>query len=218
MTLSRSQVREVDRVAIEQFGIPGIVLMENAGRAITDRICELNLAGPVVIMCGAGNNGGDGHVVARHLDLRGYDVTTVNAVPSSKLTGDAAANYQINERLGLREVTYSGLESNEADIVQLCDSAVLIVDALLGTGATGAPRAHFARLIEIANAASAKRLAIDIPSGLDCDTGEPSTPTFRPDFTTTLVARKTGFCSEAAKEFLGEVTIHDIGFKLPTPN
>ncbi len=212
--LNRDQVRAVDRIAIDQFGIPGIVLMENAGRCICDRICELGIAGPVVILCGRGNNGGDGYVVARHLMTRGFDVSTVSASPSIELSGDAATNCRINDRLGIKRIEASwtddaGFES----IHQLVHSADWIVDALLGTGASGAPRDLIAKLIDLANEASGRRLAIDIPTGLDCDTGHMPGAVFRAAHTATLAALKPALV-DGASECAGVVSVHDIG--IPT--
>ena len=209
--LNRDQVRAVDRIAMDDFGIPGIVLMENAGRGISDRICELGLAGPVVILCGRGNNGGDGYVVARQLVTRGFDVSTVSTSPGSELSGDTAINCRINDRLGIERIEVSlkddvGFEA----IRQLLDRADWIVDALLGTGASGAPRDLMAKLIGLANEAPGRRLAIDIPSGLDCDTGETPGAVFRADYTATLAALKPALVNGVSR-CAGVVSVHDIG-------
>ena len=96
--LNLDQVREVDRRAVDEYGIPSIVLMENAGRGVVDTLCRLGIDGPVVVGCGRGNNGGDGLVVARHLDLRRFDVTVLLACHPDTLAGDAATNYRILAR------------------------------------------------------------------------------------------------------------------------
>src|SRR5213593_3594583 len=93
LILNREQVREVDRRAIDEYGMSGLVLMENAGRGCADKLCELGIAGPVVICCGKGNNAGDGFVIARHLDLRGVAVKVVLWSDPAELQGDAGANY-----------------------------------------------------------------------------------------------------------------------------
>src|SRR5213595_306044 len=105
--LSRAQVREVDRRAIDEFGMSGLVLMENAGRGCVDTLCSLGCRGPVVVVCGKGNNAGDGFVIARHLDLRGVAVKVVLLTPSDEFRGDAAANYAIIARGGLSIVDLS---------------------------------------------------------------------------------------------------------------
>src|SRR5450432_2124338 len=131
-TISRQQARELDRRAVEEYGVPSVVLMENAGRGATDLLCKLGIAGPVVVCCGGGNNGGDGFVVARHLDLRGFEVRVLLFSGPSKLSEDAEINYRILEKSGvpIRQVEPQELER------ELAGSA-WIVDALLGTGARG---------------------------------------------------------------------------------
>jgi NAD(P)H-hydrate epimerase len=188
----------------------GLVLMENAGRGCVDTLCTLGVRGPVVVVCGKGNNAGDGFVIARHLDLRGVSVKVVLMGPPGELRGDAAANYGIVRLSQLQIVEVPA--SFQPDIFQnSLAGAEWIVDALLGTGATGAPRPPLDAAIRLMNAASAKRLAVDLPSGLDCDTGEPADPTFRADHTCTFVAEKVGFTNPAARPWLGEVHVLDIG-------
>ena len=208
--LSRAEVREVDRRAIEQYGLPGLVLMENAGRGCVDTLCELGCRGPVAIVCGKGNNAGDGFVIARHLDLRGVVVRIVLLGSPEDLRGDAAANYAIVARCGLPVADLSRRFEAPAFEQQLV-GAEWIVDALLGTGATGPPREPMATAIRQMNAANAARLAVDLPSGLDCDTGDPADPTFRADHTCTFVAPKVGFSNPNAATYLGQVHVIDIG-------
>ena len=207
--LSRDRVREVDRRAIEEYGISGLVLMENAGRGCVDRLCELDVRGPVVVCCGRGNNAGDGFVIARHLDLRGYEVRVVVFCDPADLRGDAAVNYAILVKCGvpIRVVTGAEDASWEADLA----GADWIVDALLGTGSRGQPRPPLDRVIERLNQQPARRLAVDLPTGLDCDTGEPAPTTIRADCTCTFVAAKPGFANPAAAEYLGQVHVLDIG-------
>lgn len=182
----------------------GLVLMENAGRGCADKLCELGIRGKVVIVCGKGNNGGDGFVIARHLDARGFNVRVVLITEPEELQGDAAANYAVLKAAGFPIVGEVGLG------VALMN-ADWIVDALLGTGASGDPRPPIATVIEQLNASRARKLAVDLPSGLNCDTGFPGSPTFRADYTCTFVVPKIGFANPMAKEFLGIVSVHDIG-------
>jgi len=208
--LTREQVRRVDQIAIQQFGMSGLVLMENAGRGCADVLCELGVSGTVVICCGKGNNGGDGLVIARHLAVRGHSPVVLLAATPASYQGDAAENLAIVRQTAveIREIGQSGDEDANS---LLFDKSEWIVDALLGTGAKGPPRKPIDSLIRQANASAAKRLAIDLPSGLDCDTGEPANPTFRADHTCTLVARKAGFEAASALPFLGKVRVIDIG-------
>lgn len=207
--LSREQVREVDRRAIEEYGMSGLVLMENAGRGCVDVLCTLGIRGPVVIGCGRGNNAGDGFVIARHLDLRGHSVRVVLFGDAAELRGDAAANFAILTKCGLpiRVVTQADDTDWEAEL----SGADWLVDALLGTGSRGQPRPPLDRVIARLNQHPARRLAVDLPSGLDCDTGEPAPTTFRADHTCTFVAAKSGFASAAARPYLGQLHILDIG-------
>jgi NAD(P)H-hydrate epimerase len=213
--LTRQHVRQIDATAIEQYGMQSLVLMENAGRGATDVLERLGIAGLVVICCGHGNNGGDGLVMARHLELRGHDVKVLILPPEGKsvsdsenwLSPDAAANWKILKAAGtpveiVADVPQSLLCLQEAD---------WIVDALLGTGACGEPRAPLDLVIDTINAAGKRTLAVDLPSGLDCDTGQPATHGIRASHTVTFVAQKIGFANPAAKSFTGEVHVTDIG-------
>jgi len=207
--LTRAQVREVDRLAIEVYGMSGLVLMENAGRGCADQLVSLGIASPVAICCGHGNNGGDGFVIARHLELRGYQPRVLLVGDPDSLRGDAAANFQILRHC---DVPIFPLEAWDAAVAdRVLDGADWIVDALLGTGASGEPRPPLDQLIPRLNGPAAKRLAIDLPSGLDCDTGVPARNTFRADHTCTFVAAKAGFDAPMARDYLGRVVVLDIG-------
>src|SRR5437762_994268 len=185
-TLTRAQVRELDRRAIEEFGVPGVVLMENAGRGATEVLVSLGVSGRVAICCGKGNNGGDGFVIARHLDNRGVGVRVLLFTRPDELTGDAAINYRIIERSGLPIVVQPDLASLPGELT----AAAWVVDALFGTGLTGAVRSPFDAIIAAVNVGGRPVLAVDIPSGLDCDTGLTPGPTVRAAHTVTFVAEK----------------------------
>jgi NAD(P)H-hydrate epimerase len=205
--LTRQQVRDVDRRAMEEYGLSGLVLMENAGRGCVDVLLRLGVKGPVTIACGKGNNAGDGFVVTRHLDLRRIPVTMLLFADPAELTGDAAANYKIVERSGIPMRACWQAEGVPAFL----DAVEWVIDALLGTGASGPPRPPLDRAIRLLNAASGKKLAIDLPSGLDCDSGTAAEPTFRADHTCTFVAPKTGFANPSAAPYLGQVHVVEIG-------
>lgn len=212
--LSRDEVREVDRRAIAECEMSGLVLMENAGRGCVDLLCQLGCRGPVAIVCGKGNNGGDGFVIARHLDLRGIAVKVLLLASPVDVEGDAAANLRILQHCDLPIVDLSVVASGAFDPGRLMTElagAEWIVDALLGTGARGIPRPPLDTAIRVLNQHSAHKLAVDLPSGLDCDTGEPADPTFRADHTATFVAPKLGFANPHAAEFLGQLHVLDIG-------
>lgn len=208
--LTREEVRSVDARAVEEFGMNSLVLMENAGRGVADVLCELGIAGTVAIFCGRGNNGGDGFVIARHLEIRGYDVKVYLLCQPSELSGDAGANCNVLELSNTAlQVVPTPVEA--AWLSQQLEGAGWIVDALLGTGARGAPRSPMAEVIELLNQHAARKLAVDLPSGLDCDTGEVSSATLRADHTCTFVAPKQGFQANSATAVLGTLHVIDIG-------
>lgn len=214
MTLTRAQVRRVDQIAIEQFGIPGVVLMENAGRGVVDALLEfdpgLTTAGQVVVLCGRGNNAGDGFVIARHLAIRGVDVRTVLTAPAASITGDAAVNLRILQRCGAPLVELAPGDTPAA-LDRAGGGAAWLIDALLGTGAAGAPREPLPEIIAWMNAQRGRRLAVDLPSGLDCDSGDPAPTTVRATLTCTFVAAKPGLLAPAARPFVGELRVLSIG-------
>lgn len=222
--LTREQSRQLDRRAIDEYGLSGLVLMENAGRGTVDVLERLGIAGPVVVLCGKGNNAGDGFVIARHLEIRGHAAKVLLLFPPSELTGDAAANLAIlqksnvpilatpNNLNAVSGADWLDREAAGADwLIREACGADWIIDAMLGTGAHGEPRPPFDWAIDAFNAQPCKKLAVDVPSGLDCDTGEPALHTVRADHTCTYAAMKTGFLQPTAREFVGTVHVCDIG-------
>jgi len=221
--LTREQVREVDRRATEDLGIPGIVLMENASRSAADAVLDflemqMHLVAAdarVTIVCGGGNNGGDGYAMARHLFNEGVKVAICAAVPIEALKGDARTNAEICSRMGLEIVTV-GHASEIATLPFAPPHADLLVDAILGTGFEGGgavrePLDQFILSINAAREQGVKVVAVDVPSGLDANTGQPATTTVIADVTVTFVAPKVGFFHEEPQKFLGEVTVAGIG-------
>jgi len=207
-SLTRDQVRQLDRRAIEEFGMSGLVLMENAGRGAVDVLERLGIDGPVVILCGKGNNAGDGFVIARHLDIRGYTCRVMLLCAADDLQGDAAANFAILKKSDVPIVEWA----KHADWPPSPD-ADWLVDAMLGTGARGEPRPPLDAAIDWINArdAETRAMAVDVPSGLDCDTGQPARHTVRADHTCTFAAMKVGFTQPGADAFTGQVHVCDIG-------
>lgn len=218
--LTREQSRRIDRIATEQLGIPGVVLMENAGRNATAVILDClsshpptraQQTGPVVILCGGGNNGGDGYVIARHLYNAGVGVWIGSAKDTGELTGDAAINQRICANMGLPIHPLRTIEQLDA-AAPVWSRAPLVVDALLGTGFCGNVRAPLDAIINRCNALAGPRIiAIDLPSGLDADTGQPTNATIRAAVTVTFVAEKIGFAQPTAQPYLGEVVVCGIG-------
>jgi NAD(P)H-hydrate epimerase len=214
--MSREEIRAVDRWAINEVGIPGVVLMENAGSSCAELIKE-ELAGvaeaKVCIFCGTGNNGGDGYVIARHLLNSGFKVVVVICGERDKIKGDAKINLEILERLGQPT---KKLKLEGGDIGGMVESfaggADMIVDGLFGTGLSGQLGKDYQELIEGINAQNCAVLSVDIPSGLDCDTGEPLGAAVRASYTVTFVAVKKGFAAGMrAAQYTGEIFIASIG-------
>jgi NAD(P)H-hydrate epimerase len=219
LRLTRDQCRAVDRYAIEQLRIPGIVLMENAGRNAADLIERWLRArtkgrrspGRVAVVCGRGNNGGDGFVIARHLANRGYDVGVDLVGDRSGLTGDAETNAVIAEQMGI-PVRPLGDRRGLAAAARRWRQLDVVVDALLGTGFTGEVREPLAGVIERINTLGGPLVvAIDVPSGLDANTGLPGGVAVRADRTITFLAEKKGFACKTARPHLGRVHVADIG-------
>ncbi len=212
LTLTRNQVRRVDQLAIERYGIAGIVLMENAGRNAADVIRDvLGQRGTAMICCGTGNNGGDGCVIARHLHNAGWTVSLLLAGNPARCTPDTTTNLGI-----IRAMEIELVETPEADeqlaVLRRVEPDGIVVDALLGTGFHGDVRSPTAELIQAINSVPQRGVvAIDVPSGLDCDTGTASNATVRADLTVTFVAAKVGFAASAARLFVGRVEVVDIG-------
>jgi NAD(P)H-hydrate epimerase len=206
LRLTRDQVRSIDRRATEEYHVPGIVLMENASRGVADAAERFFLprASRVLILCGGGNNGGDGLAAARHLHNRGHAVTIGLLTDPARYKGDAKTNWDIVQAMRLPSSAFdaAAIRATHAD---------LILDAVFGTGLTDAPRDPFPQIVNAIQDHGAPILAIDLPSGLDCDTGRPPGACVRATRTVTFVAEKVGFANPEARQYTGEITVADIG-------
>lgn len=201
-------MQELDRYTIETIGIPGPTLMEIAGNAAVMTLRERGLidATPVAIVCGTGNNGGDGFVIARRLCDLGYDVRVGLAVDETMLRGDARVHYMIlkNRRIPVTMLT----EVTQATTwLAPCN---VIIDCLLGTGASGALRGHMTWLIPLINALHKTVISIDMPSGLEANSGIASDEAIKATYTLTLAQPKIGFYLQQASSALGEIIVVDI--------
>ncbi len=223
--LTRAQVREIDRRAVEEYGMAGVVLMENAGRQAAGVAFEILAsieqrdgfkgARPLAaVACGAGANGGDGYVIARHLANGGVDVQVVSVRAVHELEGDAAVNARIVDRMGLPRVVADSPEGL-GEAAAIFEAADLIVDALLGTGFAGRevrePIDAIIGLINEAGEDGTAVLAVDVPSGLDCDSGQPAQPSVHADATVTFVALKPALANPELEPWCGQVLVADIG-------
>ncbi len=174
VTLSTAQIREVDRVAIEEFGMNSLVLMENAAIGCVSWLAKRyggnGLLPRVAILCGTGNNGGDGLAIARHLHVMGWPCTVLSSGSPERFSPDAKSNYEV---LVCGDQLFDVCWPTSSDeIADALDGKDLILDWLLGTGAAGAPRAPMDELIRAANRTAAVRIAVDIPTGVNSETGE----------------------------------------------
>lgn len=211
-SMTRDEIRAVDRCAIDTLGIPGVILMENAGRACTQAVLERlgDRAGrKVAVVAGAGNNGGDGYVIARQLAVHGVEAVTFLVAGEEKIPGDAAVNLAALRALHLPVRALD--DDATAALAGELAGFHLIVDAVGGTGIRGGLRGRLAVAVEQINAAGRAVVAVDIPTGLDCDTGEAPGPVVRAAMTVTFAARKKGFDAPGADAYTGEVRVAHIG-------
>jgi NAD(P)H-hydrate epimerase len=251
-SLARDEIRAIDRYAIEELGIPGVILMENAGRGAFEEICEFMafhaieerfesrneesgeegveapgrgreidedfeedmawLERPVAVVAGGGNNGGDGFVIARQFSIGGTPVTTYLVAPREKVKGDAKVNLDALIALGHRVVETAG---NLDGLSKALFDYDLIVDAIGGTGIREPLRENPAEAVRQVNRASQEAgipvIAVDIPTGLDCDTGIAYDPCIRAVMTVTFLARKLGFDNLGSEKYTGDVSVTQIG-------
>lgn len=203
-TLTVEQMREVDRRCIEDIGVPGVVLMNNAGAAVFREVER----GPVGVVCGRGNNGGDGFVVARLALLAGYETRVLLVAEAASIRGDAGVFLRVFENLGGEVLSVTGKEEVAEAVSDLRGCAV-VVDALLGTGIAGEVRG--AARAAIAAWPEVYTVAVDLPSGLDADSGEVCGCCVKANVTVTFQYAKKGFENPAALPYIGRLVVADIG-------
>jgi NAD(P)H-hydrate epimerase len=241
--LSRDEIRQLDVRAAEVLGLPTSVLMENAGRGAAAWLAELCGAMPpgaggrplspdpakhtpdlprgpalpkVLVLCGPGNNGGDGAVLARHLDAWRFPVRVVWLAKSTLLTGDPAMQWAILHKSGVEQSAWLDEQAGNRDLdhdrlAGILAGADWIVDGLLGTGLSRPVEGLVLNVIDAINDSGKPILALDLPSGLDADTGVPLGTAVRAFATATFVAAKLGFSAPGAALYTGEVAVIDIG-------
>lgn len=198
-------MREVDRLMVEEYGIALIQMMENAGRNLAEQARRILAPKAlnqcrILVLSGAGNNGGGGLVAARHLHNRAAAVAVQLVSPEQKLKPLPAQQWEILKRMGLDL-------NPQPDWAQVD----LIIDALIGYGLHGDPQPPASEWIDAANASGKPILALDAPSGLDTTTGQPGTPCIRASATLTLALPKVGLLVRAARPFVGQLYLADIG-------
>jgi NAD(P)H-hydrate epimerase len=224
LVLSAEQMRAADKAAAAELGVPSLLLMENAGRGVAELVVRAlgaaaapAPAGPVVVVCGGGANGGDGFVAARHLLQRGVAVRVLACAARDRVTGDAAVALNALERTGGAPVEDASAWTEPAAFAARLAGAAAVVDAIFGIGfhgeITGVPAAALAAM----NAAPGLKVALDIPSGLDADSGQARGPVFRADITATAGARKLGLVVDADAP-VGRVEVIDLGVPIAPPD
>ena len=222
--VTASQMRALDHQTIHDVGVPGVVLMETAGRAVVEVVASLfpSLPGPgpavpagvagrrVVVVAGPGNNGGDGFVVARCLFDRGAQVEVLLAADEAKVAGDARTHFEAMRRAG---VTVHALTTEEqlGEAGRFIDAAEVIVDALLGTGAGRRVEGQLAQVIARINAAPGVRVAVDVPSGIDVDRGHSLGAVVQADHTVSFGFAKLGLVTSPGFLHVGRLVVADIG-------
>lgn len=216
LIMTREQVRAFDSWAINELGMPGVVLMENAGRSCAELVRDKlsQVAEPkVCIFCGSGNNGGDGYVIARHLLNNGFEVCVVLCGDREKVKGDAKINLDVLEGMGQAiEILNPAGDDISVSVQTIAAETDMIIDALFGTGLQGQLRGDYIKLIECINSLGRPVVAVDIPSGLDCDTGEALGTAIKADCTVTFVAVKKGFrVGDDVRRYTGEIYVASIG-------
>ncbi len=205
--VTSTQMAQMDAFSIEEMQIPGLVLMENAGRGTVDiakaLLSKIN-GTKVVIFCGPGNNGGDGYVVARHLLNAGFDVKTIVLANREKIKGDALVNFLILENMG------HPLHFIKESFFSLDEKADLIIDAMLGTGVKGELSSPYDKAVEWINAQKTLVLAVDIPTGVNADNGAVGNHVIKADATATMALHKRGLLFSPGREYAGDISIVDI--------
>lgn len=213
MLLTAEDVREIDRRCKEEFGIPTLLLMEAAGRAVATVAAQSTTSNlPIAVLCGTGNNGGDGFVAARYLINRGLPVHLYIVGRLDRLPQDSPPFINLTILHRLKVATYHILDGAEApNLLRQLERATLIIDALIGVGLSTPLRPLHQAVIEAVNQISRPVIAVDIPSGLHADTGKPLPIAVKARTTVTFVAPKKGMLTETASDFVGRIVVADIG-------
>lgn len=220
--VTSAEMQACDRYAIDTLKIPGLILMENAGRGVVEMMEKHfgSMAGKtVIIVCGKGNNGGDGYVVARHLFNRGARIVVVLIGEAFELKGDAKVNFESIRKIASKFKTDGKLQIKELKSkrsLKLLPKADIIVDAIFGTGFSGEVREPYKSIIDWINKTKCKKVSIDIPSGVNADNGEVSNVAVKADLTVTMALRKIGLITGEGRSYAGKVEVVDISMPSET--
>jgi NAD(P)H-hydrate epimerase len=207
--VTAAEMRNIDRITIEEYGMPGLVLMERAGLSVASRIKELFGRKKVIVAAGYGNNGGDGMAASRHLHNEGWDVLVFVAAGQDKLTGDALSQYKAAVSCGVHILPLENMSAGSSSFVS---SHSIVVDALLGTGISKDVRGVFSDTINHINSLSIPVVSVDIPSGISSDNGQIMGNAVKADYTVTFGLPKRGHFLFPGSEYTGKLFVEDIGF------
>jgi len=203
--VTADEMRDIDRRTIEDYGIPGLVLMERAGLAVASRVRALFPSKKVVVLCGGGNNGGDGLVAARDLFNRGIKVLVIMTTKKEALSSDCAVQYQIAKKMGIPVEFRSTMSGKDIH-------GSVVIDAVFGTGLARPVKGGIAGLFAFLNGADAPVVAVDMPSGISSDTGEILGQAVMADYTVTFGLPKRAHFLYPGAGYTGKLFIEDIGF------
>jgi ADP-dependent NAD(P)H-hydrate dehydratase / NAD(P)H-hydrate epimerase len=209
MRISAAEVRKMDEAALRDYAIPGLLLMENAGRSVGEVIFREYTPCKVLIFVGKGNNGGDGLVAARHLANHGYSVQVALLENPTVLKTESLLNFSIISKMNIPWVLMTGM--SEKKISDYCQKSALLVDAIFGVGIHSPVRGIFEKAIRAINKSQRPVVSIDIPSGLDADTGMIHRVAVKATQTVTLALPKRGLFKDEGPRYAGEIEVVDIG-------
>lgn len=209
--VSSLKMRGIDRLASERFGIPSLILMENAGRSVASEAEKMfkNKLSSIAIICGYGNNGGDGFVAGRHLVNKGYKVNIYLVGKSKKMSDSTKINFNILNKMKIK-IRKINRQGQILSLARMLKKAQLIIDAIFGIGIKGELDKFYCQLIQAINNFRVPILSVDIPSGLDADRGVALPVAIKAKKTVTMGLMKKGFLNTVAKKFLGKVVIGNI--------
>ncbi len=210
MSISAAEMRRLDEAAIRDHAIPSLLLMENAGRSVCDVISREYEPCKVLVLVGKGNNGGDGLVVARHLANRGYKVEVALLEDPAKFKADPLLNLTMIVKMNIPRVSMSDVVTEE-EVLARCRKADLVVDAIFGIGIHSPVCGIFESAIRAVNRSGKPVLSIDIPSGLDADTGCVHGVAVKADWTVALALPKSGFFEREGPRHTGKIEVVDTG-------
>ncbi|MFH1692421.1 MAG: NAD(P)H-hydrate epimerase [Candidatus Omnitrophota bacterium] len=212
--VTAAEMFEIDRLAAQEYGIPAVVLMENAGRAVFEEVIRMGKNArrrrdKIVCVCGKGNNGGDGFVCARHLLNHGFDVEVFLIDEPEALKGEARLNVEILKRMGFVLRVLKNVD-DVGGFKKSIKNAALVIDALFGIGLNGPVKGFQRSIITAVNRSGKTVLSVDVPSGLDASLGKILGVCVRAQRTVTFALPKTGFLTAQGKRYAGKIVIADI--------